>query len=195
MSKSRVFATAIPCGEACCNQSTPLHLHLRRVERHGVVMIPLADENASARFGQALASVLQVGDAVALIGDLGTGKTTIVSHCVRALGVSQPSSPTFALVNEYSSRSGPIWHIDLYRLESQHELAALGLDDIVGNRRGMCFVEWADKFAVMQGDYLEIRLSHLDTGRAVSVVGHGRRGAVVAAQLVEKFSCSNLEPT
>ena len=64
------------------------------------------------------------------------------------------------------------------------ELPALGLDDVIGDRRGVSFVEWADKFAVMPSSYLELQLHHVDTGRRLTIIGHGTgRGVQVATAL------------
>jgi tRNA threonylcarbamoyladenosine biosynthesis protein TsaE len=146
--------------------------------------LQLDDEIATCAVGAALAKLLLPGDAIAMVGDLGAGKTTLVSSAVATLGVTTASSPTYALVHEYAGRTFPIWHIDLYRLERASELPALGLDDSIGNRRGVSFVEWADKFAVMPASYLELQLHHGDTGRRLTIIGHGAgRGLQLATAL------------
>ena len=150
-----------------------------------VGILQLHDETATCALGVVLAKLLIAGDAIALVGDLGAGKTTLVSSAVAALGVATASSPSYALVHEYAGCDFPIWHIDLYRLERASELPALGLDDIIGDRRGVSFVEWADKFAVMPPTYLELQLHHADVGRQVTVIGHGTgRGPALATALL-----------
>ncbi|MBP9086295.1 MAG: tRNA (adenosine(37)-N6)-threonylcarbamoyltransferase complex ATPase subunit type 1 TsaE [Kofleriaceae bacterium] len=147
--------------------------------------LPLHDETATYAVGAALAKLLMPGDAVALVGDLGAGKTTLVSSTVAALGVATASSPSYALVHEYAGRNLLIWHIDLYRLERASELPALGLDDILGDRRGVSFVEWADKFEVMPASYLELQLHHIEAGRQLTIIGHGAgRGLQLATALL-----------
>lgn len=149
--------------------------------------LQLHDESATRALGAIVAKLLMPGDAIALVGDLGAGKTTLVAGTVAALGVTTASSPSYALVNEYAGRHFPIWHIDLYRLERASELPALGLDDLIGDRRGVSFVEWADKFSVMPETYLELQLHHAvhDAGRQLTIISHGvGRGPQLAAALL-----------
>lgn len=95
-------------------------------------------------FGETLGGCLQPGDIVLLCGDLGSGKTTLTQGICRGLGMKDYiRSPTFTLINEYQGRI-PIYHVDLYRLESVKEIEALGLEEIFfGN--GVSIVEWAEK--------------------------------------------------
>jgi tRNA threonylcarbamoyladenosine biosynthesis protein TsaE len=148
----------------------------------------LADAEATARAGAALAALVQGGDAVALVGDLGAGKTTLVAGLARALGAGAASSPTFSLVNEYPGGRLVVWHVDLYRIEREAELVELGLDDLLGEPRGVCLVEWADRFAVMPPDHLRLELAHAsgtDGGdrRELLARGTGPRGRALARGL------------
>jgi tRNA threonylcarbamoyladenosine biosynthesis protein TsaE len=145
--------------------------------------VNLADAEATRQAGVALARLVAGGDAIALVGDLGAGKTTLVGGLVDALGAGPASSPTFSLVNEYPGGRLLIWHVDLYRLERAAELVELGLDDIIGDRRGICVVEWADKFAVMPADHLRIELAHAGATRTLVVAGTGPRGNELASAL------------
>src|SRR5687768_16572225 len=103
--------------------------------------LTLTDAEATARVGAQLAAALEGGDTVALIGDLGAGKTTFVAGLVAALGGGAAASPTFSLVNEYRHGRLRVWHVDLYRLDKEAELRELGLDDLIGDRRGVVLVE------------------------------------------------------
>jgi len=145
--------------------------------------LTLADAAATRRAGAALARLVTGGDAIALVGDLGAGKTTLVAGLVEALGGGVASSPTFSLVNEYpAAKDGLItWHVDLYRLEREAELVELGLDDVIGDPRGICVIEWADRFAVMPPDHLRITLAHAGDHRTVTPTGTGPRGAALAS--------------
>ena len=145
-------------------------------------MIPLADEAATRRAGETLARLVGSGDTIALIGDLGAGKTTLVSGLVAALGATA-SSPTFSLVNEYATPKLVVWHVDLYRVEREAELPELGLDDAIGNRLGICVIEWADKFDVLPPDHLRIELSHTGDTRTLTATGTGGRGQDLASRL------------
>jgi tRNA threonylcarbamoyladenosine biosynthesis protein TsaE len=115
---------------------------------------------ATRRLGRLLGAALQPGDFVALIGDLGAGKTALVKAMAEGAGVSGPaSSPTFALVNLYRGRIA-LQHLDLYRLGGPQDLFALGFDDLLAEQAAtLC--EWADKAGdALPDDRLEIALSH-----------------------------------
>jgi tRNA threonylcarbamoyladenosine biosynthesis protein TsaE len=111
-------------------------LELRRSEG------PQDTEAAGAR----LAATLQPGDVVLLVGDLGTGKTTLVRGAVRALGhPGRVTSPTFTLVNRYEGGRVPVSHLDLYRLGEaglDAEDPALLEEELAGER--IVFVEWPE---------------------------------------------------
>ena len=126
--------------------------------------------------GRRMGSVMRGGEVVALIGNLGTGKTHLIKGI--ALGLEahdsdQVSSPTFVLVNEYFGREGliHIYHIDAYRMESVTEFQALGFDEYC-RPDSVVLVEWADKVteAVNAYDPIQIHLSHVsETQRKIAV--------------------------
>ena len=98
--------------------------------------------------GEKLGKTLKQGDVIALIGDLGTGKTCLTQGIARGVGISPDeivSSPSYILINEYSG-TVPIYHIDLYRLENSEEIAELGLSEYVEGD-GICIIEWAERMA------------------------------------------------
>ena len=97
--------------------------------------------------GRALAVGLTGGGILSLEGPLGAGKTTFVQGLADGLGcaLDAVSSPTFTLVHEYEGGRLPLFHLDLYRLDSAEELAALGFDDLVG-APNVVAIEWGDKF-------------------------------------------------
>lgn len=87
-----------------------------------------------------------------LIGDLGAGKTTLVKNLMHHLGVEDSvTSPTFSIVNEYEGKSGPIYHFDLYRIESVEELEEIGFFEYLDSGNP-CFIEWPE--IVM--DYIDL---------------------------------------
>jgi len=98
--------------------------------------------------GREFASRLGAGECVALIGELGAGKTVFVRGLAAGLGVNEDgivSSPTFVLVQEYAGRL-PLYHVDLYRLaDAEEELADLGLSEMLAE--GVVAIEWADRAA------------------------------------------------
>ena len=101
---------------------------------------------ATERFAARLAASLKPGDVIALIGDLGAGKTCFVRGLARALQVPSDvpvTSPTFTMMNHYEGRM-PIYHFDLYRVEDLDELEAIGYREFVGGD-GLAVLEWADR--------------------------------------------------
>jgi tRNA threonylcarbamoyladenosine biosynthesis protein TsaE len=103
----------------------------------------LQDEAATAALGRQLARALQPGDAVTLSGPLGVGKTALARAVIAALGHDgEVPSPSFAIVQPYEELSPPVWHVDLYRIESRGEIAELGLDSL-GD--AVLLVEWPER--------------------------------------------------
>jgi tRNA threonylcarbamoyladenosine biosynthesis protein TsaE len=99
---------------------------------------------------------------VAIAGDLGAGKTTLVQAICRGYGVGEPvTSPTFALVHEYHAPRSTVFHLDLYRLQHPRELAAIGWDDIVA-APALLLIEWPERAAgLLPPDHVGIELQHL----------------------------------
>jgi tRNA threonylcarbamoyladenosine biosynthesis protein TsaE len=93
-----------------------------------------------------LSGGLSASQVIALRGDLGAGKTEFVKGLAEGLGYPRDvTSPTFTLIHEYVGGRLPLYHMDLYRLESERELDELGLDDYLFGD-GICAIEWAEKF-------------------------------------------------
>lgn len=149
-------------------------------------MTELPDAAATAAAGARLAGALAGGDVIALVGELGAGKTTFVAGLVAALGGGGAHSPTFSLVHEYTGGRLIVWHVDLYRVERAAELPELGLDEIIGDPRGVVIVEWADRFGVVPADHLRIELHHVGDGRAFAAIGTGPRGRVLADAVAQR---------
>ena len=86
------------------------------------------------------------GDVIALVADLGAGKTQFVKGFVAGAGSrAEVTSPTFTLIHEYTDGRLPVYHFDFYRLSSTDEAMRLGLDDYLCGD-GVCVIEWADRF-------------------------------------------------
>ena len=112
--------------------------------------------------GEMLTEVLPAPKLVVLRGELGAGKTTLVKGMAAALGAADAedvASPTFTLVHEYRGRKVRLFHLDLYRLETEHEVEGLGLWEMADAPDALVLVEWGDKFAsVMQRADAEIAM-------------------------------------
>jgi tRNA threonylcarbamoyladenosine biosynthesis protein TsaE len=105
---------------------------------------PLPDETATAALAIETAQRLPDGAMLVLSGPLGAGKTTFVRYLAQALGSEAlVTSPTFTLVHEYPTPSGPLVHVDLYRLGADAALTRLGLDEYLARARAVV-VEWGD---------------------------------------------------
>ena len=97
-------------------------------------------------FGRQFAGNVAPGDVLALIGDLGSGKTQFVKGLVAAIGATTPAtSPTFTLIHEYSGGRLPIYHFDFFRIEDRSSAERLGLDEYFFGD-GVSVIEWADRF-------------------------------------------------
>jgi tRNA threonylcarbamoyladenosine biosynthesis protein TsaE len=102
-------------------------------------------EDELNQFGENLGRGLRAPAIIGFSGDLGAGKTTLVQAICRGLGAAVPAtSPTYALVHQYPSPTGPVFHVDCYRLRSSKEARDLGLDDIL-LQRAILLVEWPEK--------------------------------------------------
>ena len=109
-----------------------------------------------------LAALLRPGDVLALVGDLGAGKTRFVQGLARGLGVPDDvpvTSPTFTLLATYRQGRLPLFHFDLYRLANEEDLARIGAEEYLWGE-GVCAVEWAERAPkMMPDDTLWIHLS------------------------------------
>lgn len=121
-------------------------------------IVYINNEQDTEAFGMELASTLEPGDIVALIGDLGTGKTTLTKYIAKGLGVTENiDSPTFNIVKEHKSGRLPLFHFDVYRLSSGDELLDIGADEYF-YADGVCIIEWADIVADVVPDKAKVIL-------------------------------------
>ena len=132
--------------------------------------LALPDLQATQRFGALLAHSLSAGDIIALGGGLGTGKSTLARAVIQAANPDETEipSPTFTLVQTYQMIDGtPIWHMDLYRIETVKDAQELGLDDAFVE--AVCLIEWPERLEdYLPKNNLSIRLNILSEGNDVA---------------------------
>ena len=145
-------------------------------------------------WGKRVGKLLEGGEIIGLIGELGTGKTCFVRGLAEGLGIGPEAwirSPTFTLINEYHGRL-PLYHIDLYRLGDRHEMEGLGLRDYLYSD-GASVIEWFDHLPADEvEEYLEIKLEYADAdgnGRQLTFTAHGKR----CEKLLEEFKGSRVQ--
>lgn len=117
--------------------------------------------------GEKFAKGLKKGDCVALIGDLGAGKTVFTKGIARALGVKNAqyvNSPTFVIIKEYKGKR-PLYHFDLYRLDKHSSLDDMNYEEYFYGD-GITVIEWADKIReLLPKKYIEVKLSVIDENK------------------------------
>ena len=129
-----------------------------------------ASEEETIALGERLARDLPAKQVVLLIGQLGAGKTTLAKGIVKGLGAAEPdevSSPTFTLIHEYRGR---VFHVDLYRLENEHEAQSVGLEDLF-DLEAVVLIEWGERFRdLLPPERIEIRIRPMaDERREIEV--------------------------
>ena len=122
--------------------------------------------------GADFARKLSSGTVLALVGDLGMGKTHFAKGLLRGLESEEVvTSPTFALLQEYQGARLPVFHFDLYRLESAEEVLRLGWDDYL-EEDGVVIAEWADLFPeLFPEETIWLRIVEKDGGRLIERMG------------------------
>lgn len=121
-------------------------------------------------------NAISATDTIVLVGDLGAGKTTLVSYIAQYLGVTdEVSSPTFALINEYIIPSHnaykKILHSDWYRLSDENEAIEAGIEDMLEDKDALKFIEWPSKApSLLPNNTLQITIKSIDeTRRCLSI--------------------------
>ena len=124
-----------------------------------------SSEAETRALGKQFGARLAMGDVVALVGDLGAGKTQFVKGVAEAFGISPEdvSSPTFTIAHEYGGHI-PLYHLDLYRLSGPAELQQSGVEEYF-DMDGICLVEWPERAEHLLPERVQIiRLTHLQDG-------------------------------
>ena len=131
--------------------------------------------SATEKVGGELAKSIRKNDVVALFGDLGAGKTAFTRGLVRGLGIdSQVSSPTFALVNEYSGGGNKVYHYDMYRITSWDDLYSTGYFDCLQSG-SVLVIEWSENIeAALPDDCIRVEIEkNSDENSRTIKIGRG----------------------
>jgi tRNA threonylcarbamoyladenosine biosynthesis protein TsaE len=124
--------------------------------------------------GKSLSKVLPVNAIVALFGDLGSGKTTLIRGLVQGFGTSSITSPTFTFLNIYDGEK-TVYHFDLYRLPKEEEFVAAGFDEHF-TAGGICCIEWAEKIpSLLPQDAFNIHFTYLGNEKRKIEISRGKQ--------------------
>ncbi len=127
--------------------------------------------------GRFIGRTLRPGTVVALLGELGSGKTTFVKGLALGLGVQderEVRSPTFVIFHIYKGRV-PLYHFDLYRLDGTADLDGIGMDEYLADPNAVSVIEWADR-APDVSEQADIKIELLRSGEKTRIIRMDRRG-------------------
>ena len=124
-------------------------------------------EEETLALGSRLAQVLRFGEVLALVGDLGAGKTVLSRGIARGLGITEPvTSPTFTVVQEYPLPKGRFFfHLDMYRIDDERAALAFGIEDFLFTPDAVTVVEWPERiWGLLRDRALCLNLRHVQDG-------------------------------
>ena len=119
-------------------------------------------------FTKSLVSVVKPGMICLFYAEMGAGKTTFVKSFMSHLGIDSITSPTYTLINEYHSNP-PVYHMDLYRLESEAAIDSLDLEYYFSRSQYLFFIEWAEKLIDINFPHIAISITQQDSKRVIDV--------------------------
>lgn len=144
--------------------------------------------NETLRVGIEIGKLIEGGINIALTGELGSGKTVLTKGICEGLGIEDlVTSPTFIIINEYEGRF-PVYHVDLYRVDSREDLESIGLDHFLG-ADGVCVIEWAEK---VKGGFpspgLDVFIEYVsETERNLTVTARGEEAEWLLERLKNSY--------
>ena len=156
-----------------------------RIQNSDITLISRSAEDTQI-IGKIIGENLSNGDVVALIGELGSGKTCITQGIARGIGVPeeyQITSPTFTLINEYPGKT-ILYHVDIYRLSGSQDLEDMGYEEYFYTD-GIIVIEWAEKIKeLLPEDCFYIHLRYLDENkRELKISGHRNKIEGISKEL------------
>ncbi|MFW6007209.1 MAG: tRNA (adenosine(37)-N6)-threonylcarbamoyltransferase complex ATPase subunit type 1 TsaE [Bacillota bacterium] len=136
--------------------------------------------------GEKIGNLAETGQIILLSGELGTGKTVLAKGIALGLGIKRKdiTSPTYTIINEYSGRL-PLYHMDLYRLESEEELYDIGFEEYL-DRQGLIVIEWPEiAYNLIPSDYILIEFEvEGDNKRKLNLKIEGKKAAKLGKGLL-----------
>lgn len=150
----------------------------------------ISDSEAKTRaLGSKLAQLLCPGDVIALMGDLGSGKTTFTKGIARGLEVKNPeyvNSPSFVLIREYKGRLN-LYHFDLYRLDNLYDMEYIGIEEYMDGN-GVVVIEWAQKLkSLLPKEYLQIDIDiKAKDKRTFKLKPHGKHYDDIVSRYIKR---------
>jgi len=133
-----------------------------------IIISSLAEVNTAAK---KVLAFLGTQKKIAFYGQMGAGKTTFVKELCREIGCTdEANSPTYPIVNEYATKNGSrIFHIDLYRLESEEEALNIGIEEYIYDTDAYCFIEWPQIIEHLLDDFTTISITTKNNQRLVRI--------------------------
>lgn len=167
-------------------------LQCRAMSTSSHLEIQSNSEAETIAFGRRIGSRLQPGDLVLLLASFGAGKTHLTKGIAAGLGADpdEVNSPSFVIINQYTAgaahRRMPIFHADLYRIETAHELGTVGLEECL-NGDGVCIIEWGERAADwLPQERLIVEIAETGpTSRRLRLIPQGLRYERLVAELAD----------
>lgn len=125
----------------------------------------IINEKTTMEIAKKFSSIIKQGDIITLNGSLGSGKTTFVKYVCKNFDIDNVSSPSFAIINEYSGKY-KIYHFDFYRIKKLVELYDVGFEDYLNDNSSIIFIEWAYLFKeILPKRFYEVNFELLDNNK------------------------------
>ena len=130
-------------------------------------------EENTLQIAESIAGELKGGEVLLLTGDLGAGKTVFAKGIARGLGITETvTSPTFTVANTYEGRL-KLYHFDMYRISDYREAEETGIQDFIGNKNGVCVIEWAENIKeLLPKDAIRIDIQKKGDFREIEIHEH-----------------------